>query len=179
MAHRYKVIHGGPYPHLVTCTIVRWLPVFVSGPYFAVITDSLTHIRQNRDVAIHAYVIMPTHIHVILTALRDDLSDVMRDFKKFTSRAIYQCAEGEGNKLLTWLFRKAAEGHQPARFKVWDDEFHPQMIYSEDVFLQKAEYIHLNPVRKGLTDEAERWHYSSAGAYADHPGPVGVDLAEW
>ena len=54
MAHSYKVIQDGPYPHLVTCSIVRWVPVFVSGPYFSVVIDSFAHLRANRGLALHA-----------------------------------------------------------------------------------------------------------------------------
>ncbi|OFX16948.1 MAG: hypothetical protein A2Z18_10830 [Armatimonadetes bacterium RBG_16_58_9] len=180
MANRYKVIQGGPYPHLITCSIVRWLPIFISGPYFTTVIDSLEHARQNRGLLVHAYVIMPTHIHAIVTAIGDDLSAIVRDFKKFTSRAIYNTSEAEGNQLLTWLFRKAAEGQSRSQFKVWQDEFHPKVIGFAEMFQQKAEYIHLNPVRKGLVAEAEKYYYSSASAYAGaQPGPLTIDFPDW
>jgi REP element-mobilizing transposase RayT len=101
MANRYKVIHGGPYPHLITCSIVRWLPVFISGEFARIIVDSFRHLWEHRQLLTHGYVIMPTHIHAIQTARNDDLPDVMRDFKKFTSREIYRVAEASGNQLLT------------------------------------------------------------------------------
>ncbi len=180
MANRYKVIEGGPHPHLITCTIVRWFPVFVSEPYFSIVVGSLQHLRENRGLSIHAYVVMPTHLHAIVTALRDDLSAIIRDFKKFTARAIYETAEDEGNGLLTWLFRKAAEGERSSRFRVWQDEFHPQMIGFAEMFTQKADYIHQNPVRKGLVADAEKYYYSSASAYADAGnGPLEVDMPDW
>ncbi len=47
----------------------------------------------------------------------------------------------------------------------WQEGFHPQMIYSEEVFRQKVEYIHFNPVRRGLVREPEHWRYSSAASY--------------
>ncbi len=180
MANRYKVIQGGPYPHLITCTIVRWLPVFISGPYFRVLTDSLRHLRENRGLMIHAYVIMPTHLHAIVTATEDDLSDIVRDFKKFTSRAIYELAEQSGNVLLTWMFEQAAKKQPHSRFKVWQDEFHPKALSGEEMMRQKAEYVHANPVRKELVMEPEKWYYSSASFYAGKAtGPVPIDVPEW
>jgi putative transposase len=180
MANRYKVITGGPYPHFITCSIVRWLPVFVGGPYFSVITGSLEHVRSNRGLLIHAYVMMPTHWHAIVTATNDDLSDMMRDLKKFTSRELYGLAQSEGNRLLVWCFEQAAKGDSRSRFKVWQEEFHPKAIGSDEMLLQKAEYIHHNPVRKGLVADARQWHYSSAAAYEGlGEGPVGVDFLEW
>ena len=123
---------------------------------------------------------MPTHFHATVTALDDDLSAIMRDMKKHTSRATFDLAAQDGNKLLTYIFEKAAEYDPRSRFKVWQDEFHPKVIRSEQVFLQKADYVHLNPVRKGLCVDPTHWYYSSAAAYADRPDvPIDIDRLDW
>lgn len=180
MANRFKVSTGGPYPHFATITLVRWLPVFVSGDYFKIILDSLLYMREHRGLLIHAYVIMPTHIHAVLTALNDDLSDIMRDFKRFTSRSIYQQAQKDGNRLLVWMFDSSAKNDPRSSYKVWQDEFHPEVIYSPEFFNQKVNYLNDNPVRKALVDDAGRWLYSSAQEYATgKPGPLSVDWPDW
>lgn len=180
MANRYKVISGGPYPHLVTCTIIRWQPVFLSQLYFEIITESLQHLRANRGLAMHAYVVMPTHVHAVLTARDDDLQDLMRDFKRFTSRAISHAAEQDGNKLLTWLFRDAAKSDPRSASKVWQDEYHPKALMTSDAVTQKIEYVHANPVRKAMVVEPRHWCYSSAAAYeGELDVPLEVDFAEW
>src|SRR5690349_6186774 len=99
MAHRFKVQKDGPYPHFVTCSIVRWLPIFISGPYFGILANSLRHMRAHRDLSVHGYVFMPTHMHAIVTARQDDLSEVMRDFKRFTSKMIHEQAITDGQRL--------------------------------------------------------------------------------
>ena len=180
MAHRFKVIHGGPYPHFITMTIVRWLPVFVSGEYFNIMLSSLNYVREHRGLAVHAYVIMPTHIHAVVTAGQDDLPAIMRDVKKFTARRIYEQAEQDGSKLHTWMFRKAAESEPRSRFKVWQDEYHPEVTYTPEFFQQKVDYMHRNPVRKGLVADAVKWYYSSASVYAGgEAGPLEIEWLEW
>ena len=180
MAHRYKVLTGGPYPHLITCSIVRWFPVFTSGEYFRIIVDSLQYLRANRGLAVHAYVIMPTHLHAVVTALKDDLSAIMRDFKKFTSRLIYEQSESSGNALMSWVFRTSVPKGEASRFSVWQDEFHPKVIMSEKTFLQKLECVHQNPGRNGLVLEPENYFYSSAAAYSrDQTEPLEIDIAQW
>jgi putative transposase len=152
----------------------------VSGPYLRIITNSLAYLRRERGLAIHAYVIMPTHFHAIVTAVKDDLSAIMRDFKRFTGRAIYTQAEEDGNQLLAWLLRKAAEKEPRNSIKVWQDEFHPEVVYTGDFFRQKADYIHANPIRKGLAANPQEWHYSSAKQYlGEEGGPLEVDWLEW
>ena len=179
MANRFKVVTGGPYPHFVTQSIVRWYPVFISGPYFKIMRDSLNYLRENRDVLVHAYVIMPTHIHVILTAMKDDLSAVIRDFKRFTARSIEKQAEEDGNKLLTWLFHNCGRDAR-AQSKVWQDEFHPEVVYTRDFFIQKADYIHANPVRKGLGFDPTHYYHSSAAAFERaEMEPLVIDWVDW
>jgi len=180
MANRFKVVHGGPYPHFVTASVVRWLPVFVAGPYFKIVLRSLDHLRAERGLLVHAYVIMPTHLHAILTASKDDLSAVVRDFKRFTAGAIYGEAKAEGNRVLVRTFERAAEGIVGSKTHVWQHEFHPEAVYSREFFAQKADYLHANPVRKGLVADAVKWYYSSAAAFAgQEAGPIEVDWLEW
>ncbi|MCE5324226.1 transposase [bacterium] len=179
MSHRFKVVRGGPYPHFVTLTIVRWYPVFISGSYFRIILDSIKHLRESRGLLIHAYVIMPTHVHAIITATNDDLSAIVRDFKRFTARSIENQADGDGNRLLCWIFRNSNKDER-AQSKVWQDEFHPEVIYTRDRFMQKANYIHDNPIRKGLAKMADHYYYSSFMAFdRAEMDPIDIDWLEW
>jgi REP element-mobilizing transposase RayT len=63
-------------------------------------------------------------------------------------------------------FRKAAQVEQRGNeYKIWESGYHPQLMDDHDKLLQKIEYIHLNPVRKGLVEKPEDWKYSSARNY--------------
>ena len=179
MANRFKVVKGGPYPHFVTLTVVRWYPVFVSGPFFKILIDALNYMRCNRGLQIHAYVVMPTHIHLIVTAIHDNLSDIVRDYKRYTAREILHQAKEDGNKLLSWIFANSSRDAN-AKAKVWQDEFHPEVIYTREFFLQKADYMHRNPIRKGLAADATSYYYSSAAAFdRGEMGPLEVDWLDW
>ncbi len=46
--------------------------------------------------------------------------------------------------------------------QVWQRENYPELIESEKFYLQKAEYIHNNPVKKYYVEKPEDWIYSSA-----------------
>ena len=49
--------------------------------------------------------------------------------------------------------------------QVWQEEAHPEAIFTERFARQKMDYIHMNPVRAGLVEAATEWPYSSARAY--------------
>ena len=48
---------------------------------------------------------------------------------------------------------------------MWQDEYHPKIIYTDTVCRQKMQYMHDNPARKGLVEKSECWLYSSARNY--------------
>jgi hypothetical protein len=57
-------------------------------------------------------------------------------------------------------------------------------IFSEAAFMQKVNYIHMNPVRAGLVDRAIDYHWSSARIWQrcpveDEPLLVDIDRIEW
>ena len=53
-----------------------------------------------------------------------------------------------------------------------------QMITREEVFKQKVEYIHNNPIKRGLVEEIEHWIYSSARNYLCGEGRLEIDLID-
>ena len=180
---RYRIAENGLIPHFVTWTLAEWLPLFLSDSYCSIITGSLDYCRREKGLLVHAYVIMPTHLHGILSVSGGYvLSDVLRDARKYTSKAIVGKLEEDGHRLFEWVFRDAARkaGRPGVTHKVWSDDTHPVAIESERFLLQRIEYLHNNPVRKGLVELPEHWRYSSAALYvAGRKGPLEIDALEW
>ena len=144
-------------------TIVGWQYVFTSPAMFNVIIDSLKFCSSKKGLRLHGYVIMPNHIHSIVSARDGNLSDILRDFKRFTSDKI---SERLLNKRLDKYFASAARREGKGNVhKVWQRGSHPEAIVSQEFFLQKLNYIHENPVRKGYVRQPEHWLYSSARNY--------------
>jgi REP element-mobilizing transposase RayT len=179
---RYKVDPEGGTPYFCTCTIMGWLAVFNAPPYFQIIIDSLNYCRQHKGILLNGYVIMPNHLHLILLPLQGiDLSGVMRDFKRYTSRAITKQLQADKHvSFLRFFERAAAAAGGKSDYKVWREEFHPEELHTRKWFEQKLRYIHENPVRKGFVDEAAHWRYSSARNYehGDH-SVIEVDFLDW
>ena len=165
--NRYKVYDNSYKVYFSTCSIMRWLPVFNSPEYFAVIIDSLKYCQANKGLKLMAYVIMPDHLHMVTSSEEDkSLSDIMRDFKRFTSKAISTLLKKECRIYYLKVFRNYAKlSKEDSIYKVWRDDFYPKVVYSEKFLRQKIDYIHYNPVRKGLVEKPEEWLYSSARNY--------------
>jgi REP element-mobilizing transposase RayT len=162
---RYRVVKGDGRSYLCTCACTLWLPLFNAGPhYFQIVLDSLRFCRQSKGLTLHAYVLMIDHLHLIVR--HEDISALMRDFKSWTSRQIRQQIEQEKRTdLLRLLEMSAPHGGSPQEYKVWQDGFHPKGIESDTMLLQKIQYVHNNPVRKGFVAAPEDWRFSSARNY--------------
>ena len=79
------------------------MDVFTRKNYREIVIDSLTFCQKNKGLNIHAYVIMSNHIHCILSAKEDNLSDIIRDFKTFTSKAIIEAIDSKEESRRTWM----------------------------------------------------------------------------
>ncbi|MEW6658487.1 MAG: transposase [Thermodesulfobacteriota bacterium] len=176
MRSRYKIVEVEA-PQFITCTIVGWLPVFTREKYLEIITTSLNFCRQQKGLRLHAYVILDNHLHLVVSG--DDLSQVMRDFKRHTAKEIQEVARQDNKQWLLKQFEffKGAQKVK-SRHQVWQEGFHPQAIIGEEMLRQKIEYIHYNPVRVGLVDRPEDWRYSSAREYLGQDGVLEIDLIE-
>src|SRR6476659_10893510 len=87
MAYAYSISDQNTV-HFLTCTVVNWTDVFTRKEYADIVEDSINFCIQKKGLIVYGYVIMSNHIHLLLQAKNNNLSDVLRDFKKFTSQRI-------------------------------------------------------------------------------------------
>jgi REP element-mobilizing transposase RayT len=115
---------------------------------------------------------MSNHVHIICRTKEGfKLSDIVRDFKKFTSKEIIKIIQTEPESRREWMlvvFGKAGNSNPNNKtFQVWRQDNHPIELYTNSVIDQKMEYIHMNPVKSGIVQNAEDYIYSSARNYAE------------
>ncbi|CAN5664248.1 hypothetical protein BH10BAC5_BH10BAC5_28690 [soil metagenome] len=174
MRSSYK-IHNNEYPHFITSTIVEWIPIFTNSKYSDILVNALKYYQQNKDLKIFSYVILDNHFHMVCR--HENLSRIISDFKKYTAKEIISSLQSENKTWQLNLFKFYKKEHKAeSEYQVWQEGFHPIQISSEVTFNQKCEYIHYNPVRRGLVENAEDWKYSSAGYYLkDRKGVLEID----
>ena len=124
------------------------------------------------------FVVMPNHIHFIaLFSKEHSLSDVMRDFKKFTARQIYRHFSADGNN--TILAKLRIEGEKVKQeYKVWESGFDARAVFSIEFLQQKMDYIHHNPCQPQwkLVEASEDYLWSTASFYfAGKPCVIPID----
>jgi REP element-mobilizing transposase RayT len=170
MRSRYR-INDETTSHFITSTIVEWLPVFTTAACCDIVIRSLEYCRQHKQLHIRAWVIMDNHFHAIVSG--PQLAHVIANLKKFTAGAILDQLKIEGRDwLLNQLaYFRAAHKHG-SDHQVWQEGVHPQAIRSDEMMLQKLEYLHNNPVKRGLVASPEHWRYSSAHEWLRGAAPL-------
>ena len=79
------------YAYYLTLTIEEWIDVFSRPVYKHIIVDSLNYCIANKGLEVYCWCLMSNHLHLVACASEDgNLSDILRDFKKFTSKAIIE-----------------------------------------------------------------------------------------
>jgi len=112
---------------------------------------------------------MPTHIHAVLWPEENaKLSNIVRDFKRFTSRALSREIKQRNEQHYLRIFSKARQNNRAqdvSKYQVWQEGYHPEAIFTSKFAREKINYIHNNPVKAGFVSQPEDWEYSSARKY--------------
>ena len=156
--------------HFITFAVVEWVDVFTNKSYRDIVLDSIRFCQKEKGLLLHSWCIMSNHVHLIVSARDANLSDVLRDFKKFTSKQLVKAIkENKQESRREWMleiFQK--EGQKNSRnseYQFWRQDNQPMELYSGPFTFQKMNYIHQNPVEAGLVERAEDYWYSSAKDY--------------
>lgn len=168
MSEKYKIGESSR-PHFITMTIIDWVGLLTRPVYKDIIVDSLNYCINNKGLILFGYCIMPSHVHIIASSSNNPLNEIIRDFKKFTSKSFVHAIKKNNESRRVWLLKKfefaAKRLKRGVNYKVWKDGFHPIELTDSSMMDQKLEYIHQNPVVDGYVYSAEDWVYSSAGFY--------------
>jgi len=176
------IIRDQSKTHFITATVVDWVDVFSRKTYRDCVIESLEFCIQNKGMILYGYVIMSNHIHLIIQSNNSKLSDLIRDFKKFTAKTILHKIETEPESRADWMLKRfefACKSHsRNEKYQFWQYGNHPEEIFSEKFFWFKLDYIHLNPVRAGIVAKASHYVYSSASNYVNDNGIITITKVE-
>jgi putative transposase len=169
--------------HFLTFTICGWIDLFTRKVYKDIVVDAFKHTQRNNQLLLNAYVIMSNHIHSIARAndrQRKGLSDIVRDFKKYTHHAMLKEIQSEKESRKQWMLHQfkyyGRTNPRNESMQIWTNDNHPEECFGETFTRTKLNYLHQNPVRAGIVENQEDYLYSSAANYAGRKGLLEVEL---
>jgi putative transposase len=170
MSTKYKFKNSdGCY--FISFAVVGWVDVFTRKEYKNIIIENLKYCQAQKGLELFAWVILTNHVHLIARAKEGFLlQDIIRDFKKYTSRVLLKAVlENTGESRKEWMLKIFGEAGKRnsnnVEYQFWRQDNHPIEVWSEDVINQKLLYLHNNPIIEGYVDKAEEYLYSSARDY--------------
>ena len=171
-------IQDGIGLYYLTFTVTDWLPIFIATEPCLIVTDSLNHCHHNRFLRVNAFVIMPTHLHLILFDAdfnNQRLQQTVNDMRRHMSRQLLAYSDRQ----LPKVYQQGFQSHQrqDRKRQFWQPSRHPVGLVSQRMWQTKLDYLHDNPRRKGLVREGHDWRFSSAGYWLGVVAECGVVLS--
>jgi len=114
----------------VTTTVVKFIPIFNNPLFCDILISNIKHYREKYKFIILGYVIMPTHFHWIIEVKNElgNISEIMRDIKKFSAWQIFDHLENTNEVELLQLFEKEAMVIKDQNRKLWMKRFDDEVI---------------------------------------------------
>ncbi len=123
----------------------------------SLIIEDLKFYRKKHGFLLHGYVIMPDHLHILISLQASGtISQIMHDFKSHTAQKTNQISGRKG--------------------ALWQEGFYGHIIRDERDFQRKIDYVHKNPLTSGLATEISDYPFSSFRNYhAEDDSMIEVD----
>jgi putative transposase len=149
-------------PQYITATILDWKMLLKPKKCKDIIIESLRFLVEKERVIIYGFVILDNHIHIIWQMKQGHKAEnVQRDFLKYLVQEFKKLLEMH-DKVFLEQFKVSKKDRN---YQFWQRNSLSIPLYTKEVFEQKLDYVHYNPVNAGLCDLPEEYYYSSANFY--------------
>jgi putative transposase len=139
--------------------------------------EAMRRARREGELSLWAYVIMPEHVHLLFypRQAKYEVSRVRTALKAPVARKALRFLKGRAPEFLEKL--RDAQPNGEVHYRFWQrGGGYDRNVFEPDTLRQMVEYIHNNPVRRGLVEKATDWVWSSARFYAGmRPVPMAMD----
>jgi putative transposase len=175
-----RAINEPGHAHFLTYSCCKRWPLLSKDRSRGWVIDAIARMRRSHNVAIWAYVIMPEHVHLLILP-RDrhyQMRRILAALKAPVSRVAKEFLQQVGDTV--WLRRLTARHGTRETFRFWQPGGgYDGNIWRTKTIEQVIDYIHANPVRRGLAERPTDWYWSSARAHAGFQDvPLAIDPVE-
>ncbi len=151
--------YGAHHLHFITCSCFHRLPFLKSARARDRLLAILEQTRKRYRFVVVGYVVMPEHIHLLLTEpeVRSP-STVMQVLKQRSARALLPVRKRKDRR------QRELFAEEPRR-AFWQERFYDFNVWTAKKRIEKLRYMHRNPVKRGLVESPEQWRWSSYRFY--------------
>jgi putative transposase len=122
-------------------------------PEYQILAETMVNERRRLNFLLFGYVLMPDHWHALICPRSPvTISAVLQNMKRVSSFRINRLRRTHGSR--------------------WQHQFWDRFVRHSKEFTERLEYMHMNPVRKGLIEKPEQWRWSSYNNFSLEPSVV-------
>jgi putative transposase len=174
-SHRKRIRHFHEPGHLheLTFSCYRRMPLLTNDVWRAMLAESISRATERHHYRLIAFVFMPEHVHLLVYPEQDaaGIPELLKAIKRPYSWRIRQHLQQSQSPLLQKLTIQQRPGVMT--FRYWQEGPGYDRNITESGSLQAAiDYIHLNPVKRGLCPSALDWRWSSARRFHFPESPI-------
>lgn len=176
MSRKYKFGDSSKL-YFISFAVIHWMDLFIRRDYKDIVLESWRYCQTEKDLEIYSWCIMSSHVHMIIGSKGRALEKTIGEMKSFTSRALRKAiAEYRGESRREWMMSMmetaGMRNGNNRDWQLWQQHNKPLEILNLDMFYQKLNYIHRNPVDAGFVENEEDYLYSSARDFYDRKGLI-------
>lgn len=169
MKRKHTLLDEPGISNFITTTIVDFTPVFSNETLAQITLNTLRTCIKKYPVRVHGFVIMPNHLHLLLTGQgQSSTSQFIGKLKEYSAKSIVKwCLQNQELNLISIFHRTATTSKRDHPYQVWQRRFDSVAIIKHEDMLTKLNYIHNNPLqtRWKLCQSSEDYLFSSARCY--------------
>jgi putative transposase len=152
MSPRLERRYGHGDLHFVTCSCYRRQPFFGTPGNRDFFLKTLSDVRDQYGLILYGYVVMPEHFHILISEPPiGNPSIVLSSLKKTVSESL---------------------GRETNTPHFWYRRFYDFNVKTSHKKIEKLNYMHFNPVKRGLVEAPDDWAWSSSRFYSK--GEIGL-----
>jgi putative transposase len=162
--------------HFITCSCYRRAPLLGTERSRHLFLKILSEVRERYDFALLGYVVMPEHIHLLISEPNvGNPSTVMQVLKQSVSRTMHRRRRRTRSEQKCLWEEAPVRKYQP----LWQRRFYDFNVWSDKKKNEKINYMHFNPVKRGLVTHPKDWLWSSYSFYSRTGTSLCVPNLEW
>ena len=173
--------HSFNHAHFITTSTYRRVSVFEAKAFKDLWVRALGQTRDAVRLKLIGYVLMPEHFHILFWSdSQPTPSDIIRSLKVRTAMEILKQLRERQNQ--PWCRQTLARlqlpptVHSPAVHRLWQRRFYDLNLWTASKVLEKLNYMHNNPVKRGLVRLPQDWPWSSYRFYySEDPSALRMD----
>jgi putative transposase len=179
MRRNLKRYYGAGDLHFITCSCYQRRPLLGTPQRRDLFLSVLERMRIRYQFVVVGYVIMPEHIHLLISEPQEkNPSTVMQALKLGFARRVLVQSKPQAKRRVDAAQTDLIE-HVPQRIcpqRVWQKRFYDFNVWTEHKRVEKLGYMHRNPVQRGLVESPELCRWSSYRACSlGEAGPVKIN----